>query len=77
MKQLFEEVNKWSEKYEFSFQFWGDHNNNVWLYKDGVELFDCGGRETIEEVVKDTLKYIYKQNQARSASLLSPTNERL
>lgn len=65
MKELFNEIKKWAGIYEFSFQFWGEYNNNVWIYKDGVELFSCGGRESMEEVAKDALNYVYKVNRVK------------
>lgn len=40
------ELNKYAGKYQFSFQFWGEGNNNVYIMKDDVDLFDTGGLET-------------------------------
>ena len=65
MKELFDEINKWAGKYEFSFQFWGESNNNVWICKDGIELFSCYGCKSMEETVKIALNYIYKVNRIK------------
>lgn len=60
---LLDEIEKYSEKYTFSFQFWGKGNNNVYIEKNDVELTSSGGFETIEEVLKFALGYIYKINR--------------
>lgn len=65
MGELMGEIEKWSDKYEFSFQFWGLGNNNVWLYKGGVEIFNRGGRESPREIIEETLQWIYKTNRVR------------
>jgi len=56
------EIEKWAKVYEFSFQFWGEGNNNVFISKDDVELDSTGGYETPLEVMKEALRYIYKIN---------------
>lgn len=56
------EIQKWSDKYEFSFQFWGMGNNNVFVEKDGTELYSTGGHETPELAIKDALNYVNKIN---------------
>lgn len=63
MNQLFKQIEKYSETYEFSFQFWGRDNNNVWIYRGGVELFSSGNHETIEDCVKEAIKYIKRVNK--------------
>jgi len=60
---LLDEIQAWSEKYEFSFQFWGKGRNQLWIYKGGVELTLFGGRDTAVEVIKEGLEYIYKINR--------------
>ncbi len=62
-EKLLSQIEKFSEKYEFNFQFWGAGNNNVYIMKQGVDLYDSGGFETIEEVLIDALRYIYKINR--------------
>lgn len=62
MEKLITQIEKWSEKYEFSFQFFGFANNNVWIYKDGIEVFCSGGNETIEDVLLAALEFVYRVN---------------
>lgn len=59
---LIDEINKWSEKYSFSFQF-TKGINNVSLFKDDVELYSSFGHETVEDVMMDVLNYIYRVNR--------------
>jgi hypothetical protein len=70
METLITEIEKWSEKYDFSFQFWGEDNNNVFISKDHVDLHSTGGYETIEEVLKVTLEWVYRVNR-------TPKNQRI
>lgn len=63
LPHLITEIEKWSKKYEFSFQFWGDYKNSVWIYKDGVELFSSGGCRSMVEVMTDAMNYVYKVNR--------------
>lgn len=60
---LLGEIEKWSGKYQFSFQFWGEDNNNVFINKDHVEITSMGGRESIQEILADTLEWIYRVNR--------------
>lgn len=63
MEKLLKAVESFTPKYTFNFQFWGEGNNNVYISKDDVELFDSGGYLTIEEVIVCALQYIYKINR--------------
>lgn len=63
MNDLIKEIERWSQKYDFSFQFWGEGYNNVYISKDDVDLYDTGGYETVEEVIKVTLNWIYRVNR--------------
>ena len=63
MEKLLKEIEKYSDKYQFSFQFWGNGDNNVYIAKDYVNLFDTGGYLTIEDVIIAALHYIYKINR--------------
>lgn len=60
---LLGEIEKWSEKYEFSFQFWGEGNMNVFIYKDGIELFCAGGRNTVYEILTEAMNFVRKINK--------------
>ena len=57
------EIEKYSEMYQFSFQFWGYANNNVFIMKDNVDLFDTGGLDAPGDAIKSALTYIYKINR--------------
>lgn len=55
-------VEFWSKRYQFSFQFWGKGNNNVFIQKDSVEIKSFGGRETMREIFQDTVAWCEKAN---------------
>lgn len=63
MEKLIKAIEKFSDKYQFSFQFWGSGNNNVYIMKDDVDLYDTGGYLTAEDVMIAALQYIYKINR--------------
>ena len=58
--ELLAEIDTYTYIYEFNFQFWGKGNNNVYVSKGHIELFDIGGRETIEQLLEDTLSHLKK-----------------
>ena len=60
--ELFKEIQKWSDKYEFSFQFWGADMNTVYIMKDQVELTSFGGCRTMNEVIILALNYVRRIN---------------
>lgn len=61
-KTNLELIEFWSRIYEFSFQFWGDANNNVYINKGGIELASFGGEDTIDEIFKRAIEWCEKQN---------------
>lgn len=63
MEKLLEEIGKWSEKYDISFQFWGEDRNSVYISRDWVDLFESGGYETAYEAIKAALDWIYRVNR--------------
>lgn len=63
---ILEIIDYWSNKYEFNFQFWGEGNNNVYIYKGGVDLYNSGQHEKPLDCMKDAIKYINKINGIRS-----------
>lgn len=67
--KILQELEKWSQKYEISFQFWPEQKN-VFISKDGVELTSFGGYNTIEDVIFKALNYVYKINK-------TPINNRI
>ncbi len=52
----------WSKKYEFSFQFWGEGQNNVYINKDFVEIASFGGKKTIDDIFKKVIEWCEKAN---------------
>ena len=68
--ELLQEIEKYSEKYEISFQFWGKGDNNVYISKDYVDLYETGGYETINDVLIACLEWIYRVNRV-------PKNKRM
>lgn len=62
MEELIKRIEEYSEKYEFNFQFWGPMNNNVYILKQDVNLYDSGGHETIKDCLEDALKYLDRIN---------------
>ena len=63
MDSLLKEIEKYSGKYQLSFQFWGEGNNNVFVEKNDVELYSNGGLESPKEAIKEALNYIYRVNR--------------
>ena len=62
MGMLMGKIEYWQLKYQFSFQFWPDGENNVYIYKEGVELRSMGGRGCIEDILRDTIQWCEKAN---------------
>lgn len=52
----------WSGRYDLSFQFWGEDNNNVFIERDGVELASFGGEETPLLIIERTIEWCEKSN---------------
>ena len=73
MDKLLEEIEKWSEKYNFSFQFW-HKNNSVYISKDSfhgeVDLYSTGGYDTPLEVIVRALLWVYKVNETKKVKRL-------
>lgn len=59
---LFLDLNKWSKIYDFNFQFWGEGNNNVFIYKNDIEIFSSGDNECVQESIYKALNFINKIN---------------
>lgn len=60
---LLTEIEKYTDRYEFNFQFWGADNNNVFISKGGIEMAHFGGEATIEDVLARTLNWLYRVNR--------------
>lgn len=63
ISNVIEELNRYSEIYEFNFQFWGKGTNHCYVLKGDVELTVISQEETIESCMIEVLKYIYKINR--------------
>lgn len=59
---LFTQIEKWSEYYDFTFQFWGEGNNNVFIAKDSVDLASFGGEKTIASILERTMQWVKEKN---------------
>ena len=65
MKALKTLEEKYFDKYDITFQFWGKGDNNVFIERDGIELVSFGGRETVEDALNDTLEYLERINKRK------------
>lgn len=52
---------KYSKKYEINMQLWPTQCS-IFIYKDGIELYDTGGYER-EEVLKEAVGYLRRINK--------------
>lgn len=52
----------WSAYYDFSFQFWGEDNNNVYVSRDSIDIADFGGEETPLDIIKRVIAWCEKTN---------------
>ena|SRR5688572_110796 len=55
-------VEFWAHQYDFSFQFWGPGNNNVYINRDNVEVHSSGGFETVKEMMEYVVAWCKKAN---------------
>lgn len=62
-EDLLAAVQTFSKRYQISFQFWGPDNNNVFIMKDDVELYDAGGFACVDDAIIDALHYLYRINR--------------
>ena len=60
MKKKMKAIEKFSQKYQISFQFWGHGNNNVFIQKNDVELYSSGEHDSPEDAIMDALLYLYR-----------------
>lgn len=59
---LLTKIEFWAFQYDFSFQFWGPDNNNIFINRGSVEVASFGGEKTIEKVLDRTIKWCEKSN---------------
>jgi hypothetical protein len=60
------EIQSYTPKYSFNFQFWGEGNMNVYIEKGGVPLQDFGGLDTVEELLTETIEYLKRIKATKS-----------
>lgn len=65
MEDLIKRIEEYAGKYEFSFQFWGKGNNNIYIVKDDVDLYNSGQHETIKDCLEDALTYLDRINRKK------------
>lgn len=63
--RLLAKIEFWSKQYTFSFQFWGEGNNNVFIDRDSVEVHSTGGMDTIKEVLEEAIEWCEKANPSK------------
>lgn len=59
---LVTKVEFWAHQYDFSFQFWGPGNNNVFINKGTIELTSSGGFDTVKEMFEFVENWCKKAN---------------
>ena len=59
---LMAKIEAWTVQYEFSFQFWEDENNTVYINRGSVEVASFGGERTIQKVLERTIAWCEKAN---------------
>ena len=59
---LLTKVEFWAFQYDFSFQFWGVGNNNVFINRSNVELTSSGGFDTVEKMFEFVIEWCEKSN---------------
>lgn len=55
-------VEFWAYQYDFSFQFWGPGNNNVFIMRGTIEVHSSGGFDTVKEMMEYVLRWCEKAN---------------
>lgn len=59
---LIGKIEYWQKQYEFSFQFWEEDNNNVFINRGHVEIASFGGESTIRDILELTIQWCEKAN---------------
>lgn len=62
---LLKQIELWSEKYDFRFNFQGKNNNGFFIEKNDIELLSGGGFESINQTLAYAVEYIEKINNTR------------
>jgi hypothetical protein len=72
IEHLFKRIKKYSDRYQFTFQFWGEGNNNVFIDKDDVDIYNTGGYDTPEEVMEAAIEFLDKINRYQPLPPIEP-----
>lgn len=59
---LFQRLNSYAGKYQINMQLWGLDNNQIFISKDDVNLWDCGNEKTPEDAMKKAVDYLDRIN---------------
>lgn len=63
--QLLLELSEYFEKYEITFQFWGEGRNSVFVEKDGISLYDVMSLKTSTDAMLNARNYLDKINRIK------------
>lgn len=50
-------------KYTINFQLWGPGNFNIYIEKDGIDLWSWGGGDTAQEAIDKAVEYLNRINK--------------
>lgn len=59
---LLSKIEFWAFQYDFSFQFLGVGNNNVFINRGNVEIHSSGGFDTISEMFEHVVDWCQNSN---------------
>lgn len=65
IQELIVKLESYAGAYEFSFQFWGEGNNNVFIEKDQIEVASFGGEESIHDILQLTYDWLKKHKATK------------
>lgn len=60
---LFEQLDKYADRYQISFQMGGKGRYTIFIDKDDIDIFTEGGHSTANEAIKSALDYLNKINK--------------
>lgn len=59
---LLKEMDAYFGIYQISFQFWGKGNNNVFIEKNGVDLYSYGALDKPRDIIIHALEWCRRVN---------------
>lgn len=63
-RENYDKMLAYAGKYQISIQFWGNGDTNVFIAKDGIDLYDFGGLDPAEAIAK-TVEYLDRINRVK------------